>query len=164
MKRKLAALALLPALTLGLAACSGESVTPETETTSTEEVTVEETLEEAVEPASVLTEDEALEALASISSEATSQQWRSIAKAVCEEYEAQTKPLDELGETSASVAAHIAASPMFEGTGDTPASFPGSEVQPGQMGMLLLGSTELSCPKWTPDASAYAETVLADAK
>ena len=111
---------------------------------------------------SVLSEDEALAALASISSAATSQQWRSIAKAVCEEYESQHRPLDELGETSRSVLDEVQRQDLFHGTGDVAAAFPGKDLQPAQAGMLLLGSTELACPKWTPDAAAFAQELVAE--
>lgn len=163
-RQKILALALPLTLTLTFAACSNSEPTAEPSPTPTVEV-VEPAPAETPEPAdntptSVLTEDEALEALASISSQATSQQWRSIAQGVCDEYETQAKPVDELGETSQNVIDKIRSTPLFQGTGEVAASFPGDQLQPGQSGMLLLGSTELACPKWTDDALVYVQTEL----
>lgn len=154
------------ALSLSLSACGGDtgaaseatsSPTPATTTTTpTPTATPDAT------PTAVMSEDEALQTMAgTLSASATTQQWKALAQAVCDQLAASEKPLDENGDTSLSAADDIWAQPQLIGVGDAEARINTADLDGEKMANLIFLSTQIACPEYQKDASAAHDTIAA---
>ncbi len=149
-------------LGIALTACSSndagttETTAPPTQTT---EATQAPTSLDMNEP--VMTEQEALEALAVISDTATIEQWRALTATVCQDITNEERPLDKSGDISLRVAQNLWDQGLLVGDGRVPAQIYTEELSGSQMALLILGATQLSCPDRQGDAADATPAIQA---
>jgi hypothetical protein len=109
-----------------------------------------------------MSEDEALQTMAgTLSSSATTQQWKALAQGVCDQLAASEKPLDENGDTSLAAADDIWAQPQLIGVGDAGARINTADLDGQKMADLIFLSTQVACPEYQQDASSAHDTIAA---
>lgn len=169
MKRTGAILTAL-ALSISLTACGGSKdgqvtnepavaeiaeETPKTEPPAT-------TKEEPAEP-ETMDEDKVLEGLATgISSEATSEQWRSLAQTVCNQLKKSEKPLDEDGDTAYNAAMELWSREWIKGEGDAVVQLESSQMDGIKMSLLVISSPHLGCPEYIVETADAVSRIQAE--
>lgn len=163
--------ALITALTLSLtlAACSNTETEVESAPDATESIENSPkpeappvAKEEPADP-KTMDEDKVLEGLAAgISSEATSEQWRSLAMTVCNQLKKSEKPLDKKGDTAYNAAKELWSHEWIKGEGDEVVQLESSQMDGIKMSLLVISSPHLACPEYIQDTADAVDRIQAE--
>lgn len=120
------------------------------------------TREEPTEP-ETMDEDKVLEGLATgISSEATSEQWRSLAQTVCNQLKKSEKPLDGDGDTAYNAAMNLWSREWIKGEGDAVVQLESSQMNGIKMSLLVISSPHLGCPEYIVETADAVDRIQAE--